>query len=382
MGILSGGDGPTPSRSGHPADPNPVKGKTSSAAVLSRSSFPRRPAGRVAGGPVDASAPANGANVTDDKNFKHLVRDEARRTGRPYTEVRAELRPPPQEPHPVAAPMDPAEVADRFEAIVASIDSWILGKHEMVRLVATALIVPGNALFTDVPGNGMTALGQGAAAAIGGRLVSIDGRTGFDASAAAGWRPGDVVVVSHFDGLDVASQVAIIEASKTPAIVLAKRHPIADRMPHPPDDDTRERFIFGLQLGYANSETEIQILAGNAAIPSRAAVDAAGLARMRAATAAVNVPEDVRRFAVDAIAATRTDEALLIGGSTVTTFALVRAAAAIAVADGRAEPSIDDVRPLLRPVLAHRVVFRPDGHHDLDAVIERATNAALKGAKR
>ncbi len=280
--------------------------------------------------------------------------------------------------------MDPAEVAERFEAIVSAIDSVFLGKHEMVRLLATALLVPGHVLYTDVAGNGMTALGMGVAAAIGGRLVSVDGRTGFDRSETVEWRADDVIVVSHFDGLDTAAQVAIIEAGGTPAIVLAKRHPIAGRMPHPPDDDTRERFLFGLQLGYADGETEMRILAavssGNTGDTPAAAIDAAGVAGMRSAVAAVNTPDDVRRFAVDAIAATRHDPALALGGSTVTTVALVRAAAAAAIADGRGQATIDDVRRVLWPVLAHRVVFQPGIEADLSSMIERSISRALDSA--
>lgn len=355
---------------------------------------------RLAGQPAESLgtrstyAPAIGANVTEDKNFKHLVRDEARRSGRPYTEVRADLRPPAEQPPP-ARPMDPTEVAERFEAIVSAIDSVLLGKHEMVRLLTTALLVPGNVLLTDVAGNGMTILGRGVAAAINGRLVAIDGRTGFHPAEVADWRADDVILVSHLDGLEPSAQVAIIEAGDTPAIVIAKRHPIPSRMPHPPDDDTRERFLLGLQLGYADSETEMEIVAERETIAARravssgstlsapsAAIDAIGLAAMRSAAATVKTPDDVRRFAVDAIAATRDDPALALGGSTVTTVALVRSAAAAAIADGRNEATIADARRVLLPVLAHRVVFKPGVEADLGSVIERTVHSALEGAVR
>lgn len=111
--------------------------------------------------------------MTDDKNFKRFVRAEARRSGRRYTAVRAELR-----PETPVEPFEAAQVRDRFEAIVAIIETWRYGKPEVARLVATALMVPGNILVRGMPGNGMTALGQGVAAAIDGNLVSVNGRTG------------------------------------------------------------------------------------------------------------------------------------------------------------------------------------------------------------
>jgi MoxR-like ATPase len=301
--------------------------------------------------------------MTDDKNFKHLVRDEARRQGRTYTDVRAELRPPGQAAAEVPPP-EPAAVAERFEAIIAAIERWIYGKSDTVRLVATALVVPGNVLCTGVAGNGMTALGLGVAAAIGGQLVSIDGRTGFEPAETARWRPDDVVLISNFDGLDPAAQVAIVEAGHVPAIVLAKRHPIEGRMPHPPDDDTRERFLFGVEFGYVDADTELRILqeardgsAGDGSLGP--AVDVGGLAAMRAAAAAVDVPDDVRRFVVDAVAATRRDASLLLGASTVATLALVRATAAASITSGRTRATIADARAMLDPVLSHRLVFAP-----------------------
>lgn len=311
--------------------------------------------------------------MTDDKDFKQLVRDEARRSGRTYTDVRAEMRPTPPG---AVEPLDPSELRDRFDAIVDVIETWAYGKHEQIRLVATALLVPGPVLLRGAPGNGMTALGQGVAAAIGGHLVSIDGRTGLDAGETARWRADDVVVISHFDGLEPAAQVAVIEGARAPAIVLAKRHPIADRMPFPPDDDTRERFLFGLDLGYSDADTELRIvneIRDGGTAPRGAVTDVAELAAMRAAVRAVVIPDEVRRFTVDTVAATRDDAAVLIGASTVATLSLVNAAAAATVANGRDRATVDDVRAVLEPILAHRVVFRDEDDADIVALVARVS---------
>ena len=295
--------------------------------------------------------------MTDDKDFKQLVRDEARRTGRRYTEVRTELR-----PDVPAEPMEPAEVKERFDEVVSAIETWVYGKHEVVQLVATALLVPGNVLFRDMPGNGMTMLGNGVAAAIGADPIAIDGRSGLNGRGAAAWRPNDVVVISHLDGLSRADQLAVVQAGRTPTIVLAKRHVLDERMPYPPDDETRDRFLFGLSLGYADSDTELRIVNEvrdrSAGPRQQNAISLHELAAMRAAATAVEVPENVRRFIVAAMAATRTDDALLLGASSVATLALVQATAAAAVADGRATASVEDAQRMLGPTLAHRVVFR------------------------
>jgi len=316
--------------------------------------------------------------VTDDKDFKHLVREEALRSGRHYAEVQAELRPP-AEPGVGAGPMSPAEVARRVEAIEGVARRWLYDKPEALHLVALALLVPGSVLFSGISGTGITAMGKGVAAAIGGRLVAIDGRTGFDAAEAMEWRAGDVVLISHFDGLDPASQVAVIEAGRRPAIVLAKRHLIADRMPHPPDDDTRERFLFGAEFGYVDADTELRIVDEIRARidggPIEPAIEPSELVGMREAAAAVEVPAEVRRFAVEAMAAVRGDEQVMLGGSTVATINLVQAICAAAVADGRGRATIDDARWMLPPILAHRIVFRSDARADLPALLDRVLAA-------
>jgi MoxR-like ATPase len=201
------------------------------------------------------------------------------------------------------------------------------------------------------------------AAAIGGELVSIDGRAGLGDDGPVTWTPDDVVVISHFDGLAPADQVAVIEARTQPAIVLAKRHPVAGRMPHPPDDEMRERFLFGAELVAPDVATSLRIVSAvhdrstAALTPARRdAVDGAGLRAMRAAVDAVDVPEGVRRFIVEQAAATRTEASLLLGVSTVATLDLLRATAARALADGRDVADVDDARQLLEPVFAHRVV--------------------------
>ena len=308
--------------------------------------------------------------MTDDKDFKRLVRDEARASGRPYTQVRQEMRP----------PLEPEAAAERCNAIVEAVETHVYGKHDVVRLAALALLAPGNVLLTGGPGNGMTALGMGVAAAIGGHLVSIDGRTGLDPGEPPRWRPEDVVVISHFDGLDPADQVAVIEAGRKPALVLAKRHPMPERMPFPPDDDTRERFLFGADLSYGDAETELRIVNeirdGSGARPKGAAVQPQDLAGMRAAAAAVDVPAEVRRFAVAVAGATRTDDALLLGASAVAILNLVQATAAATVAAGRSRATIEDAEGLLRPILSHRVVARDEAGFDIDDFIARVSTRA------
>jgi MoxR-like ATPase len=319
--------------------------------------------------------PADGANVTDDKDFKHLVRAEARRTGRRYTDVRAELRSP-EGGGGGAATRSAGDVAATFTEIVDAMETWFSGPPHAARLVALALVVPGNVLVRTAPGNGMTVLGQSVEAAIGGRLVSIDGRGGFGADGPETWGPADVVVISHLDGMQPGEQAAVVQGSGRAAIVLAKRHPIAERMPFPPDDETRERFLFGFDLADLDQKTQRKILddfRDRTGSPRRdAVVSTDELARWRAAAAEVELPDNVRAAIVTVVDAARKDPAVLVGPSTVATLGLAQAAAAAALVAGRTTATIADVDGLLHPVFAHRIVLRsPDAEGGVDAVVDR-----------
>src|ERR1044072_4178675 len=83
---------------------------------------------------------------------------------------------------------------------------------------------------------------------------------------------------------------------------------------------------------------------------------------------------------VDLVQASRKDPSVAMGGSPRATIALLRAAPCLAASDGRDHVYPDDVRAVLRPVMAHRIVLNPDAMlrgDSIDAVLERMT-AAVK----
>jgi MoxR-like ATPase len=270
-------------------------------------------------------------------------------------------------------PLD--RVAAKFGAIVDVIREWIYDKEDVVRLAALGLIAPGNLLVFGVAGNGMTALGKGVAAAIGGRVVSVDGRTGLAPEDVAQWSADDVVLISHFDGLTPAQQVAVIEAGERPALVLAKCNPLPERAPHPPDDEIRDRFMFGAPFGYVDVPTEMRIIAefrgGHDRKTTSPAVSREDLAAIRAAVAVVDVPSPIRRLVAGVSRSTRDDPDVLLPASTVATLDLVRAACGRAASQGRPRVTTTDVRAVAPGVFGHRLVLAPGSSCELADVIRR-----------
>jgi MoxR-like ATPase len=90
----------------------------------------------------------------------------------------------------------------------------------------------------------------------------------------------------------------------------------------------------------------------------------------------VDITPEVGYYIVDLVHATREDPAVAIGGSPRAAIALLRASRVLAASDGRKHVYPDDVRTVLRPVLAHRIILQPDAilrGESIDGVIERVT---------
>jgi MoxR-like ATPase len=86
---------------------------------------------------------------------------------------------------------------------------------------------------------------------------------------------------------------------------------------------------------------------------------------------------------IDVCHQTRSEPALAIGASTRATLALLRASRVAAASQGRENVLPDDVKPLIRPVLGHRLVLSPEAilrGETVDAVIDRIVARVKLGA--
>ncbi len=84
--------------------------------------------------------------------------------------------------------------------------------------------------------------------------------------------------------------------------------------------------------------------------------DAAEVAALIATTRRVHLSPEIRRYAVNIAAATRTSPELRLGASPRATLHLVRAGRALAALDGRDYVVPDDLRAIAVQVLSHRLV--------------------------
>jgi MoxR-like ATPase len=117
-------------------------------------------------------------------------------------------------------------------------------------------------------------------------------------------------------------------------------------------------------MGYPSEAAELDMLESHGAADPiddlDAVADAADVRKLIEVVRAQHVSEDVRRYVVALLAATRTSPDLRLGASPRSGLQLVRVAKAHAALDGRDHVLPDDVQDLAPSVLAHRLLATPE----------------------
>ena len=89
-------------------------------------------------------------------------------------------------------------------------------------------------------------------------------------------------------------------------------------------------------------------------------VTAADVIACQDAVREVHVDDKVRKYVLEIVHGTREHDELSLGGSPRASIALFRTAQAHAAINGRNFVLPDDVKKMVQPVMAHRVILRPE----------------------
>ena len=161
-----------------------------------------------------------------------------------------------------------------------------------------------------------------------------------------------------------------------PFMVLATQNPLEYEGTHALPESQLDRFLLRITIGYPGASDEKAILRGGGATPTEAlgpVLAAADVLRLQDEVERVRVADSVLDYVLALVAATRAAPPLRLGVSPRGSLALLRAARARALADGRDFVVPDDVKTLAVPALAHRVLLRGATGGEVDpAAIVRA----------
>jgi MoxR-like ATPase len=280
--------------------------------------------------------------------------------------------------------------ASKLEQLQSTIESVIRGKSEIVELSLVSLLAGGHLLIEDVPGVGKTTLAQAMARSfdctfqriqftsdmlpsdILGLEVFNQGQATFDFK--RGPIFANVILADEINRTTPKTQSALLEAMAEghvtveqvtyqlprPFIVLATQNPIEHHGTYPLPESQLDRFLMRLRIGYPEAEDEKTILRQQSLnsplehlVPVMHSEDVLALQRE---AREVSVDEALTDYLIRIVRATREAEILDLGVSPRGSLALYHAAQALAFVKGRHYVIPDDIKRLVIPVCAHRIV--------------------------
>jgi MoxR-like ATPase len=274
-----------------------------------------------------------------------------------------------------------------YQKIVANLENIITGKTTAIRKLLAAFASGGHVLLEDLPGTGKTTLAK----ALAQSLQMAFQRIQFTPDLL----PSDILGVSIFDQREHSfrfhkgpifteilladeinrasprTQSALLEAMGEKQVtldgerhllgecffVMATQNPIEFHGTYPLPEAQMDRFAMRFSLGYVSAEEEVQILtAQQQTIQTiEACASQNDIYQLRQAVQAVRISEELKRYIVDLVGATRNAQGVQMGASPRASLTLMKTAQALALFDGLAFVTPDQIQELAIPVIAHRL---------------------------
>jgi MoxR-like ATPase len=280
--------------------------------------------------------------------------------------------------------------AGKIEQLQSTIESVIHGKPEVVQLSLVALLAGGHLLIEDVPGVGKTTLAQALARSfdcsfqriqftsdmlpsdIVGLEVYNQQRGEFDFK--SGPIFANVVLADEINRTTPKTQSALLEAMAEghvtveqdthrlpkPFMVLATQNPVEHHGTYPLPESQLDRFMMRLKMGYPDAEDEKHILRQqtlNSPLEHiRPVMHGDDILDLQHEVRKVAVDESLVDYLITIVRTSRDTEILNLGVSPRGSLALYHAAQALAYIEGRDFVIPDDIKRLVVPVFAHRIV--------------------------
>jgi MoxR-like ATPase len=284
-------------------------------------------------------------------------------------------------------------VTSLVQRVAENVEKVILGKRHEVEMTLIAVLCEGHLLIEDVPGVGKTMLARSIAKSIGCTFRRIQFTPDMLPSDVTGvsvfnqktrefeFRPGPVmaqiVLADEINRATPKTQSALLEAMEErqvtvdgvtypmerPFLVLATQNPIEYEGTFPLPEAQIDRFMMRVSLGYPSPADEIAVLESQKeGHPVSALGQAISLDELVAAQEQIRqvyADDLIKEYIVELANATRRHPDIYLGVSPRGSLALYKTARAYAALQHRTYVIPDDVKALIEPTFAHRLIISP-----------------------
>lgn len=309
--------------------------------------------------------------------------------------------------------MDFKSIETTINKVIDEVETVIIGKRDVIRLVMTSILSNGHVLIDDVPGVGKTTLAKSLAKALGCSFKRVQftpdllpsdvtGTSVFNQKTAEfEFRSGPIfaqfVLADEINRATPKTQSSLLECMEerqvtvdgtthllpSPFFVIATENSVEFHGTYPLPEAQLDRFMMRISVGYPCESEESEILDSQTVehpiVNVKNTLDSAEIASLQQAVRRVYLEPSVREYIVRIVASTRNHPMILLGASPRGSLNLSHASRSFAAISGRDYVTPDDVKALATPILAHRLILKPEARsHDLNqaGVVEEILSGA------
>jgi MoxR-like ATPase len=291
--------------------------------------------------------------------------------------------------------MNNTKLKDLTQRLTQNINKVIVGKNETIQRLIIALICGGHVLLEDVPGTAKTLLAKTLSRSLDLNFSRVQFTPDLLPSDVTGihyydqkqgefvFREGpvftNILLADEINRATPRTQSSLLECMEErqvsidgqtyslekPFMVIATQNPVETLGTFPLPEAQLDRFLLKLYMDYPDTDEGIEILKRfqyeSPLSGLKTVADRADLEAVSDIFKNTFVSEDLYCYIVKIAEGTRKHPELILGASPRASQALLRTSQAYAAINGRDYVLPDDVKAMVKPVLAHRLITRHSG---------------------